>query len=493
MKVEQNTLKNNTGCNVLLIHVDQHRFDCLGAYGNPDIKTPNIDKLAEEGQCFHNAFCSLPVCTPSRYSLLCGLHVHQHLGWTNHSTLPYGIPTFPKVLRDAGYSTAAVGKMHFTPTYLDVGFERMSLCEQNGPGRYDDDYHRWLKKNGLCDKNDLIDQVNEYRHDAPQSYWDSYGVQISNLDEKHHSTTWIGDQACHELSQWENGGNLLMVGFVKPHHPFDPPRQWFDMYNPEDLSLLSGWTEECLPRDLDHYQGHFPNKDLNEKKVKKIMAAYYASISQIDFQVGRIVDELKKNKLYKDSLIIFTSDHGDYMGYHHMVLKGNHMYDPVMKIPLIIKPPATRCDLASTEVMTSNIDIAPTICDIAGVTWENESLAQSLVGEQDNRRHVIAASHKREYMIRDQKRKFIWNADPKKSLFFNLEDDPYELKSLITAPEWQEEIASYKSLLINELLFSNPAPTYLNEYEKIINQKNVPSREDDHRDLLRDYFQSFFE
>ena len=109
--------------NILLIHADQHRYDCLGAYGNTDIKTPNIDRLARDGVLFANSFCPHPVCTPSRYSLLTSLYIHQHLGLTNESTLPRGIPTLPRMLNEGGYTTAAVGKMHFTPTYLDVGFD----------------------------------------------------------------------------------------------------------------------------------------------------------------------------------------------------------------------------------------------------------------------------------------------------------------------------------------------------------------------------------
>ena len=146
---------------ILLIHADQHRYDCLGAYGNPDIETPAIDALASEGVTFEHSFCPFPVCTPSRYSLLSGLYVHQHLGTTNRSTLPAGLPTLPRQLGQAGYATAAVGKMHFTPAYLDVGFQEMWLAEQDGPGRYDDDYHRWLREEGL------------YAQDAP--LWSRHG------------------------------------------------------------------------------------------------------------------------------------------------------------------------------------------------------------------------------------------------------------------------------------------------------------------------------
>jgi len=125
--------------NILIIHTDQHRTDCLGCYGNPDIRTPHIDSIARDGVLFQNSFCPYPVCTPSRYSLISGLYVHQHRGWTNHSTLPEGTPTAPSLLQEAGYATKAVGKMHYTPTYSDVEFQEMELSEQDGPGRWDDD------------------------------------------------------------------------------------------------------------------------------------------------------------------------------------------------------------------------------------------------------------------------------------------------------------------------------------------------------------------
>ncbi|OHB64157.1 MAG: hypothetical protein A2Y76_04120 [Planctomycetes bacterium RBG_13_60_9] len=141
--------------------------------------------------------------------------------------------TFPRILRTAGYRTKAVGKMHFTPTYLDVGFDELLLAEQDGPGRWDDDYHRYLMHQGLVDHNDLEDQlVNEYRKSARKEYWDACGAVVSNLPEEHHSTTWIANQAMEALRSWDNRSRqLLMVGFIKPHHPFDPPAPWHQMYD----------------------------------------------------------------------------------------------------------------------------------------------------------------------------------------------------------------------------------------------------------------------
>jgi arylsulfatase len=227
--------------------------------------------------------------------------------------------------------------MHFTPTYLDVGFDEMLLAEQDGPGRVDDDYHRWLMQEGVCDRNDLEDQRGEYRKEAGEDYWEQFGALTSNLSEKHYSTTWIGDQSLKVMSDWDGGGNMLMTGFIKPHHPFDPPEPWDKMYDPEKLKVLPGWTESCIPSDLDYKRGYFPHEKLSEEVQRKVMAMYYGSISQIDDQVGRMIEALKAKAMYDETMIIFTADHGDYMGFHHMMLKGNLMYDPIMRVPLIIK------------------------------------------------------------------------------------------------------------------------------------------------------------
>ena len=152
---------------VVLIYADEFRFDCLGATGNPDVKTPNIDALARDGVVYNNSFCTWPVCTPSRLSLLTGQYVQQHRGNSNRSTLPPHTPTFASILRDGGYRTKAVGKMHLTPAYQDVGFQEMLLAEQDGVGRNVDDYHRYLKSRGLINALDLIDQERRFRPLAP--------------------------------------------------------------------------------------------------------------------------------------------------------------------------------------------------------------------------------------------------------------------------------------------------------------------------------------
>ncbi|MBN1249316.1 MAG: sulfatase-like hydrolase/transferase [Anaerolineae bacterium] len=506
-------MKETNRPNILIIHADQHRWDCLGAYGNPDVLTPNIDALAAEGVRYEQSFCPFPVCTPSRYSLLSSQYVHQHLGWTNHCTLAPGIPTFPRVLRDAGYRTTAVGKMHFTPTYLDVGFEEMWLAEQDGPGRFDDDYHRWLRDEGLVDRIDLMDQRWEYRQEAPDVYWETVGALRSDLDEAHHSTTWIADRAMETLASWGEkpsavsgqpsaggGPHLLMVGFVKPHHPFDPPAPWDDMYDPDGLALLPGWLEEPLARDIARSEGYFPHVKHTEAKVRRAMAYYYASISQIDHHVGRMIALLKARGLYDNTLIVYTSDHGDYLGFHHLLLKGDFMYDPVVKVPLIIKYPkvgGTQPHAGEvSQELVNNIDVGPTLLGVAGCDVPRSMQGADLAtttgpdGDPDSRPYVFAENWGgQEYMVRSQTHKLLLCRDPEQSQFFDLVADPYEMENRIDDPASAETVATMRDALLRWALFDAHSQVYLDYDAPVIGGDHVPERDDGHVEAMVKYFE----
>lgn len=477
--------------NVLVILADQHRYDCIGAYGNRDIKTPNIDMLAKDGVLYKNSFCPYPVCTPSRYSLITGLYVHQHLGWSNHCTLPEGLDTFPALLRKAGYKTKTVGKMHYTPTYLAVGFDEMCLAEQDGPGRFDDDYHRYLKERDLMDDIDIVDQRQEYRCHAAQEYWDTFGAMESNLSEEHHSTTWTGDRAVETIDKWEGEGNLLMVGFIKPHHPFDPPYPWSNMYDPESLEILPGWLERPMPQDIAKARGYFANDALIEKSLRRVMAYYYATISQIDYHVGRMINLLKKKGMYNDTLIIYTSDHGDFMGFHHMILKGNYMYDPLVKVPLIIKYPGQAKGGTVTEAMVSNVDVAPTILNQCGCQPGRFMKGIDLAKDENGRDLVFVEQvmpDGYDYMVRSHIRKLLLCRDESKSQFFDLEKDPLEMNNLITEPAYQDEIKKFKNALAEWMLFETPTPVHLDYSARIISGSNVPAVDDGHKEEMENYF-----
>lgn len=482
--------------NILLIHGDQHRADCLGAYGNTDIHTPHLDALAHEGIRFENSFCPYPVCTPSRYSLLSSRYVHEHRGSNNHCTLAPDIPTFPRLLREAGYKTAAVGKMHFTPTYLDVGFDEMFLAEQDGPGRWDDDYHRDLMRNDLIDVNDLEDQRSEYRKRAREEYWTSFGALPSNLPESWHTTTWIGDRAEEVLGKWSGGGNLLMAGFVKPHHPFDPPDSWKDAYNPDALTPLPGWTDACFEHDLKLQRGYFPHENLNPKALRRIMAYYYASIAHIDAQAGRMIETLKRKGLYDNTLILYTSDHGEYMGFHHMLLKGNHMYDPLARVPLIIKYPVPAADGMAeekrqgiSEMLVSNVDVAPTILKQAGIVPPASMRGKDLAASHSGHDTIFCESGRNMVMARTRTRKLIVDGDRTPVLFFDLEKDPLEMDNHAGDPAHREDIERLTDAIRQWQPAGKRQEAWLDENAPIIRGPNVPPQDLSHRPAIIAYYE----
>ncbi len=474
--------------NILIIQADQHRADCMGAYGNSDVQTPHIDALANDGVRYANSFCPYPVCTPSRYSFLSGLYVRQHLGGSNHCTLPSGLATFPRILRDAGYRTKAVGKMHLTPTYADVGFDQLLLAEQNGAGRYDDDYHRWLRDEGQSHFVDLLDQEREYRQHAPASYWDNVGALVSDLDEEHHSTTWIAERAMEEVATWQGGGNLLMTSFIKPHHPFDPPASWADRYDPNALHLLPGYTPSPLPQDLAFSRGYFASDEMTEAKIRCAMAYYYATISQIDHHVGRLVALLKENNLYDDALILYNSDHGDYMGYHHLLLKGNHMYEPLIRVPLIVKYPGQELAGSVCEALCNSVDCAPTLLQSAGCAVPKH-MAGSDLRALPEREYIFAESgNGHSYMVRSQRHKLLWCRDDCHSQFFDLEDDPHEVHNRYGESDCAQTVADMKSALAKWALFDAPSTVHLDEDAPVISATNAQRHDAGHREAIYAYF-----
>lgn len=474
--------------NVLVIQADQFRWDCLAAAGNPDVQTPHLDRLAADGVRYTDAFCTYPVCTPSRYSLLSGTYVRQHAGWSNRSTLAPGIETFPRALRRAGYATAAVGKMHFTPTYLDVGYDRMDLAEQNGAGRWDDDYHRELRAAGLAPVVDLLDQESEYRGQAPEQYWQTFGARPSDLPDEWHSTAWIGERAVRAVADWSTGGgNLLHVSFIKPHHPFDPPASWTDRYDPDELTIPPGWTDQVPAADLPYQPGYFRNEDLTEPTLRRVIAYYYATIGHVDQEIGRLLDRLRERGLYDDTLIVFTADHGEYLGFHHQLLKGGrHLYDPLVRVPLLVKFPGRGRAGEVTDALVSQIDLAPTILAAVGIEPATPLPGLDLADPAAGRPYVFAeAASGAVCMARTRTHKLL--VDRGRDALFDLGSDPYELTNRI---EGSTVAAELRAALNQWALADAVPPNYLDEHAPITTAGNALGPDESRRAGMRSYFES---
>jgi arylsulfatase A-like enzyme len=293
---------------------------------------------------------------------------------------------------------------------------------------------------------DLIDQEREYREHADEEYWRTYGAGRSNLPEKWHSTTWIGERALAALAGWnQNGGHLLHASFIKPHHPFDPPAPWDERYDPDALTPLPGWTDAVPGADEPYRQGYFRNNTLTEPVLRRVMAHYYATISQLDEWIGRLLAELRSRGLYDDTMIIFTSDHGEYLGFHHLLLKFGPLYDPVVKVPLLIKYPGRPSASVDTRLV-SLVDIAPTVLSICDSAPVAPLPGLDLSDPAARRDYVFTETHPEgsAYMVRSATHKLLTG---KHEAFFDLTADPLEFDNHIADPAQAQAIAPLRDAL----------------------------------------------
>ena len=474
--------------NILVIVVDQLRADCVGCFDNPQVKTPALDALAGDAVRFTDAYCAYPSCSASRYSLLSGLFAHQHGAYTNESTLVPTIPTFARMLRDSGFRTTAVGKMGFTPTYLDVGFDHLWLCEQFGDGRLDDDYHRDLVTANALDFDDLATHGGEYAGQFG-ALAKSFGAQASMLPDEVHSITWTGDQAMKELAAWSESpiDNLLLASFAKPGHPYTPSRRFLDMYDPTKLDLLPGWTDELAEHDAKFNSGPYAMGNLTEESMRSVLAHYYALVTQLDEQVGRMVDHLKKNGTYDDTLIIFTADHGDFMGCHHMIATEGFPYESLIRVPLMIKFPGNDDGGAARETLASLIDIAPTIVGMVDLAVPSSMTGLDLSDPDADRLMSFVQSGQSIFVARSPEYKLIRTVEREESYFFDLRDDPDELDNCIFKSTYRDIVDQHLQALADWILFHAPIHCHFDDEARCISQPNVPQSAD-HRERMLRYF-----
>lgn len=407
---------------------DELRWDCLGYAGNADVETPNLDALAAHAVNFTQAICQQPLCVPSRTTALTGLRPAEHGVRANETPLPEETPVFPRLLRGAGYHTAAIGKMHFVPPRAERGFDLMRLAEQDGPGRNQDDYHAWLAEQGQEDRIDHWDQVD--RAAAPERYWLSFGAMQSNLPEPLYSSTWIGDQAVRYLSDTAREPFFLSVGFIKPHHPFDPPEPWDRLYDPRNLRLPEGFVLP-VPEDDARHEAFFDLRQMTEARFRRVLAHYYATISHIDAQVGRILATLAARGL-TNNVTVFTADHGDYMGQHGLILKsGARPYDALLRVPLLIAGLRAQRRGTAEPALAELTDIAPTLLEVAGAeplpACSGRSLVPCLYREGVTlRAAALAEVRGNTRAVRTAARKLIESSDPAMCAYYDLETDPHE-------------------------------------------------------------------
>ncbi|MEK3885017.1 sulfatase-like hydrolase/transferase [Paenibacillus sp. PL2-23] len=432
--------------NILFLFTDQQRHDTIAALGNPMIKTPVLDRLVESGISFTRAYSPCPVCVPARFSLHTGQLPHR-TDCVINERMPEGHRSFMELLADQGYQTHGVGKMHFNfrdkPTSTLWGFESRDVSEEGGPR---DDFKIFLEENGY-----------EHVHD-PQGVRSEYYYipQPSQLPERLHNTTWVTDRSIDFLKQRDQERPfMLMTSYIKPHPPFETPTPWNKLYRGPEMPLPKRPQEsEKLISYWNRFQNRYKGRDqgIDDNLMRVMKAAYYCTISFIDYQIGRLLSYMEENGLLENTLIVFSSDHGEMLGDYNCVGKRNFL-DSGARVPLIVVDPngprGQRC-----EKPVSLVDIMPTFLQAAGTKSETPLSGESLLDIANGivKREWIAAQYHRNdygmYMAVSDRFKYIYSAPDDKEWLFDLKVDPDETRNRAGNPMYLEQTEQMKKDLI---------------------------------------------
>ena len=363
--------------NILWFCTDQQRFDTIGALGNSFVKTPTLDRLVSDGTAFTNCYVQSPICTPSRSSFMTGLYPSRlHNTRNGNDTFPAEAPPLiSKLISDAGYDCGNVGKFHLT-----------SSGKRTEP-RLDDGYRYW-----------------QFSH-APRDDWESghhyadwvkaKGGDLNALRESEdrvpaelHQTTWGCEKAIEFLSEDRSGGEpwFLSVNIYDPHPPFIPPKEYSDKFDPAEMP-----GPHFEPGDLKiqerlkevDFQDEIQEPDAHDAKTKQ--ALYYAMISLIDDQFARVLEALDETGQAENTVVIFTSDHGETLGDHGLMYKGCRFYEGLIKVPLIVRWPGQFQAGVQADGLVEMLDLSATLLDLAEVEipeyFQGKSLRPVLTGE----------------------------------------------------------------------------------------------------------------
>lgn len=384
--------------NVLWYCTDQQRFDTIGALGNAYVHTPRIDRFIAEGAAFTHAFCQSPICTPSRSSFLTGMYPSfNRVNGNGNLEYPEEAARrlVPRILAEAGYECGLAGKLHLAGA--SGGYERRCrdgyryFAYSHAPRRdYFDhtDYYQWLKSKGV-DPHEVLKRLDGARFPHPPGDMPQGGLfepteDLDNVAPELHQTTWCTEMGIAFIDEARRAGRpwLLSVNPFDPHPPHDPPRAFYRRFDPGSLP-----RPDFRKSDIDR-QNRLSDAGIDfqvrarppeEWRFPETMAAYYAMIELLDEQFGRLLDHLDAVGERENTIVIFTSDHGEMLGDHGLVLKGCRFYEPLVRVPLVISWPGRfRTGLVS-EALVELVDLAPTVLESAGIALPPDLHGRSLV------------------------------------------------------------------------------------------------------------------
>lgn len=452
--------------NVLLITADHMRQDALGCYGNDFVKTPHLDALASRGVRFRNAFTPSPACVPARAAITTGNYPHNATGVkTMGGRIGDEQPKIAEHFNQAGYDTYAIGKLHYIPyagpgePRVLHGFKHAELTEE---GRVLAKYDPQGERTGLEDYHDYLHEV------GWGGYERAHGVGNNDIHPapspvpaEHFVDAWVSARSIHALERHVQESPerpfFMWTSFTKPHSPYDPPRPYDTLYDPRELPKPVGSPEllqEKSPWLADRIKNYGWDY-FSPEAVALARAYYFGLVTFQDEMVGRLLHRLEELGLLEETVILYTSDHGDLLGDFGSFFKGNHL-DGSARIPFIVSAHGELPAGVEEKTPAGLHDILPTVSALAGVPFatpvDGINLAPVCNGERCEREFVVGEtgqSPSQVTMLCTGAWKYIYTEAQGFEELYDLENDPHELENLALKREWDEQRRSMRQSLID--------------------------------------------
>ncbi|TNJ66126.1 DUF4976 domain-containing protein [Paenibacillus hemerocallicola] len=477
--------------NILIITTDQQHFNTIHALGNETIRTPNLDKIVQDGIAFERAYVANPVCSPSRSTIITGEYPSRHGCWNIGVALDQHRTTLGQLLKEQGYATGLFGKAHFQPVLNKGSFEAPPHIHnrefwRNWSGPYYG-FDQVAMVHGHADEASshgmhygawLVDQgIDPARYFGPkgghrEGSWD--------LPEQLHYTRWTADRTIDFIEAAAEGGRdsqekdqpfMAWCSFQDPHNAFLCPEPWNSMYDPADMPPFHEREGEMADKPRIHQcliedrmkeldvnvtadPGHdtggiqclgLTNEKIGRERARKWLSSYYAMVSLIDYHIGRIMEKLEQLDIADETLIIFTSDHGDYAGNHGLWLKGPIHYEDIIRVPFLVRWKGTLPTGVKTNSLMSLVDLAPTILEACGIeapgSMQGVSQWATLQQPHSSKRDWCLVENRAEptFYVKTlitERYKLNYFLGRNEGELYDLAEDPHEFVNLYDHPEY---------------------------------------------------------